>query len=219
MHPTLSPTQISEFTKRLLATINSRHNAVNVIFQPDPKARLKNCFINVGEKIEKQGGNVRYGWAIWFGLHLCEAEFHSVWESPDQLLIDITPRNQQFDKIFFVPIDGFVYTGQSIGNIRLNITNNSVVDDFICVANAIDVLYSYGKQTGEGVISMPQNLIPVVSSMEQLKLKYEPFLDAGGTILKDCFCGKKIAYQDCHGFGLQKDVRECLTKASIVLHK
>ena len=50
------------------------------------------CFENVRSHIKKFGGEVVDGWAVWeFPPLEVQAEFHSVWETPEGDLVDITP--------------------------------------------------------------------------------------------------------------------------------
>ncbi|WLT30085.1 hypothetical protein [Geothrix sp. PMB-07] len=56
--------------------------------------------------VKKKGGRIVLGWHLWEipGL-LLEAEYHSVWEKPSGILVDITPQRPGFEeeRILFVP--------------------------------------------------------------------------------------------------------------------
>jgi len=60
---------------------------------------------NVRAKIERDGGDTRYGWRLreWPGV-LLMASFHAVWVDPQATLIDITADVIEGDTSLFVPI-------------------------------------------------------------------------------------------------------------------
>ena len=62
------------------------------------------CSDGVLEKIKDDGGTIRFGWTIWeWPRILLTGEFHAVWISPTNELIDITPKPHGEDRIVFVP--------------------------------------------------------------------------------------------------------------------
>ena len=67
-----------------------------VLHRPEPTARHRLCFSNVGDKIQCAGGKGQLGWTFQkchknsVGGYLV-ATHHALWRSPDGILIDITP--------------------------------------------------------------------------------------------------------------------------------
>ncbi len=62
------------------------------------------CFHNVNKYKELNGGDIVYGWCIWQHTKIMlEAEFHSVWKSPEGAYLDITPNPINFKRILFLP--------------------------------------------------------------------------------------------------------------------
>ena len=62
------------------------------------------CSDGVCEKVIEGGGRIVFGWAIWeWPGVIVTSEFHAVWESPDRVLLDITPKPWQESRILFVP--------------------------------------------------------------------------------------------------------------------
>jgi len=61
------------------------------------------CHNNVLEQIRRAGGKRVNGWMIWDNGKFVEGEFHSVWESPDGQLVDLTPRADREAEILFLP--------------------------------------------------------------------------------------------------------------------
>jgi hypothetical protein len=64
--------------------------------QPEKKARPSCCFQNVWDKVDRDDGNILYGWTFnsrinaEYGEYLI-ATHHAVWRAPDNKLIDVTP--------------------------------------------------------------------------------------------------------------------------------
>lgn len=68
------------------------------------QSQTVDCFNNVNKYVELKGGEIIFGWAIWHHIRLMlEAEFHSVWKSPEGICFDITPKPIGFKRIFFLP--------------------------------------------------------------------------------------------------------------------
>jgi hypothetical protein len=66
------------------------------------------CSDGVLEKIHKDGGTIRFGWTIWeWPRIMLTAEFHAVWVSPQEELIDITPKPHGEERIVFVPAPAY----------------------------------------------------------------------------------------------------------------
>jgi len=60
---------------------------------------------SVRAKIERDGGDIRFGWRLreWPGV-LLTADFHAVWVDPQGALIDITPDVPEGDTSLFLPL-------------------------------------------------------------------------------------------------------------------
>lgn len=112
-------------------------------------SRLHECFLNVERMIQEQGGQQVNSWAIWQWANiLVEAEAHSVWRNPEGKLIDITPHDNGEREILFLHDASMVYSGQSVGNVRLAITGSPLVAELVDLGNKIDaVMCSYTPGT------------------------------------------------------------------------
>jgi hypothetical protein len=74
-----------------------------IAFAPEPN----NCHRNVWCQIRHAGGGARHGWVLAQdkAQSFAEAIFHTVWQSPDGRLVDITPRKDLEKRLPFAPDD------------------------------------------------------------------------------------------------------------------
>jgi uncharacterized protein YecA (UPF0149 family) len=90
----------------------------------------------VREKILHEGGAIQHGWCIWElpGLFI-EAEFHAVWVSPLDHMVDITPKEEAEILFLIDPSAEFDETSFSRrDNYRLPVKDHPVVQEFIRAA-------------------------------------------------------------------------------------
>jgi hypothetical protein len=61
------------------------------------------CDNGVRERVRLSGGTAAFGWCIWeWPRILLTAEFHTVWQTPDGQLVDITPKPHGETSIVFI---------------------------------------------------------------------------------------------------------------------
>ncbi len=146
------------------------------------------------------------GWQIWKSKEIVEAEFHAIWEDKDLELHDITPKEKNIDRILFVEDEKLSYDGKQKDNIRINITNNKLVDDLIKVCEAIHrfnnkgeraLLYDYDLNN---VINQSQ--IEYRLKLQNIKNLINILLSIDGHRNSFCPCGSKIVFKNCHGKNL-----------------
>ena len=198
-----TPQEENKHVKKLLNLLKVEFDTEIIPVQVESYAKPLNCFPNVDEKVKRDGGKAHYGWAIHQTDLLCEAERHAVWESPNEDLIDITPREFVTENTMFVSDNNFIYTGQLVDNVRVNITSNPVVDDFIKVCETLEKFYALGERVDDESMSIPEPIAPYIENLENLKNGYLFFMNSGGTPRKSCFCGSPKAYKNCHGSELK----------------
>lgn len=129
----VTPSAICPKIKVLASSINVDVNEATYIdVIPESDAKLIECFPNVHKKIESDGGSIVHGWAIWeFPGVYVESEFHSVWQSPNGTLVDITPRAMPVSRILFIPDHTRKFEGWQINNSRVQISNDSSVIEYL----------------------------------------------------------------------------------------
>lgn len=98
-----SPPTVTSDALDFCADIAPGH-PVFVDVAPTPMARPGWCFANVADVVAKKGGSAYHGWTIWGAPGLWyNAEFHVVWKTPDDTLIDVTPKVDGEKFIMFLP--------------------------------------------------------------------------------------------------------------------
>ncbi|QJW56159.1 hypothetical protein HL670_03048 [Serratia plymuthica] len=98
----------SEEVAYFIQKINSKQKPISVPCS-EHKKPLGNCYWNVLSVIEKEGGNIVYGWLItlWPRSHV-SAMHHAIWESPSGELFDVTcklPDDPVVNVTTFLPDD------------------------------------------------------------------------------------------------------------------
>lgn len=121
------PDSGSRYVQQFVAGV-SAEPLIQVVCQPLADKPVRECFSIVPEQVRAHGGMQVTGWAIWerTGV-LIEAEFHCVWQRPDGVLVDITPREQDFDCILFLPDPKKVYRGRQVNNVRRPLSDSLLV--------------------------------------------------------------------------------------------
>ncbi|OSI10059.1 hypothetical protein [Neisseria zoodegmatis] len=165
-------------------------------------AEANECFHNVLKHIEKHGGEMALGWAIWeLPTLYVEAEFHAVWEKNGQY-INITPKNEVQRRILFVPDDKLIYEGNQKNNIRQLYRPNPLLEEFFGMCDEkFNLLNANGRQDQYGEIELfgkeeaqmkqiTNKLMQLAPQVFQLHPHYSPYLAC------PCGCGKKAKWCD-----------------------
>lgn len=204
-----TPSEIQGHIEKLLSKLNAEFEPEIVPIIPEPYAKYEQCFNNVAEKVKRDGGSVHYGWAVFLSQIICEGERHAVWESPEGELLDITPRDPEVDRIMFISDNNLVYKGQIIDNVRINITNNRLVDDYILFSESIERLYTYGRRMNEDQIALPEPLLKIQLRFFEDREKVLEWLRNGYTHESPCSCGNSLSYENCCRPNLKLEITEC----------
>lgn len=189
---TKTPEKITPKIKKLCEMIVpiSEINLQFVEVDVDSYALKLECIENVKKKINRDGGSIQYGWAIWEWPHIMvEAEFHAVWVDQQGNLIDITPKEDNQEKILFLKDNSRTYTGNRIDNFRLNISNNPSVIKLIEVSQKLTE--AINKDDKEAIFILNIQARELIKEVKNLKIKL------GRNDICDCGSGKK--FKNCCG--------------------
>ncbi|MCR5890536.1 hypothetical protein LRS06_23160 [Hymenobacter sp. J193] len=213
LHATTPPDKDDAFVTKLLDKLKVEFEPELVLIRPEPYAKHLNCFPNVEEKVKRDGGRIHYGWAIHKTTILCEAERHAVWEDEQEEFVDITPTEGQAEHTLFVSDnEGFVYTGQDTDNVRINITGNPVVDDFIRVCETLSKIHAYGTRGDDMHMRLPDAALELHHYYDALKNALQGFIYMGGMPKKRCLCQGPDRYKNCHGKSIGPRIKADLRK-------
>jgi hypothetical protein len=200
------PEENDPYLLKLLKLVNATHEPLIVEIKPEPGAEVIDCFNVVKKKVEEAGGKCICGWQVWKAEYLIEAEAHAVWETPEEELIDLTPKGLPVPvtSILFVEDERMNYQGKQIDSVRMNITNNKLADDLITVCKKI---FQFGN---EGDRANYYDLSQIMNPEQLHHLKYlhvlkgliNMMLQNGGSKRSQCPCGSGMIYKDCHGKNL-----------------
>ena len=125
-----TPRKITDRVRQLCNQIDRTQKPRYVAVRPEEYARETDCFFNVDEKIQREGGRRQLGWTIWEMKNVfLEAEFHAVWQSESGQLVDITPKKDGERRILFQPDSIRTYNRESVDNIRLALRNDPEVNE------------------------------------------------------------------------------------------
>ena len=123
----------------------SKRSPFSVPIEPVVGEPMNECFHIVKEQVITHGGKGIIGWAIWeWPGVLIEAEFHMIWQAPDDSLIDITPKPHTFETITFLPDPKSEYRGRQVDNIRKPLVKSLLVRKYIAAVQALIVEMNKG---------------------------------------------------------------------------
>jgi len=190
-NPTPTPLNISGQILTFCKRINPSQKPIFVPVIPSPGVRADHCFYDVQKKVKSHGGRVQYGWTIWEKPEvLLEAEFHAVWVSLADELIDVTPKVDREQKILFLPDANRVWEGEPVDNVRFPLLDNSYTSHLIRYSEARFRLRERYWRDGESIIPFEE--------VQQLELQYGMHnLKLGRN--DPCNCGSGKKYKKCHG--------------------
>lgn len=172
----------------------------------------KQCYSNVEKKVKQDGGKIHYGWSVHFTEDIIvEAERHAVWENDDEDLICITPHPSGYSEVIFLSDNVPVDTKLQIDNIRMNITNNPLVEDWIYLANTVGYLfYKYTNRIDNEQVSIEMPVLKIIEQIEEWKGLVMGLIKLGKKDRSNCYCEngfyKNRKYLTCHSKILKNEI-------------
>jgi hypothetical protein len=189
--------------EKLLNKMDAEFEPLEIAVETHPMAVENECISIVDQMVQEHGGKRILGWQIWKGPYLIEAEFHAVWETPQGTLKDISVKKNQTPVIVFVEDSKLVYRGRQINNVRISLTKNSLVNDFIEVCNIQFSLMNKGRRAdlyGQELLKSLTDLqAKNLNRLDQVRGLIWNLLDAGGNEDSLCPCNRGRKYKNCHG--------------------
>ena len=200
-----TPSTISEPILSLCRSICSSQKPVYVKHSPESYAQVNECFPAVDKKVRECGGKVLYGWQLWeWSDVLLEAEFHAVWLSPENELVDVTLKPSHLEKILFLPDPSMRYEGKQVNNIRVPLSNNPLTRDFIGICDALFRIQNKGDRANQAAVSLEGTEAQLHQRLQETRLFVLQMLESGLTRNSLCPCNSGEKYKACHGRKLEK---------------
>ncbi len=117
------------------------------------------CHVSAKHIVSKRGGRRIHGWALWQFGEVIVGDFHSVWETPDSIITDVTPPKVGA-RILFVRDPTLAIS--KVGNVQRLYNNRTNVTQAPRLWN--------GNLTGEDFFSVPDDQPSLVAYCEKLGL-------------------------------------------------
>lgn len=199
---------ISESTRRMEELIDSDFEQIEVPCLPVSYAEYSHCYSNVEKKILRDGGTIEYGWFISHNAFYAEATHHAVWQNNMGELFDISPLKSPYpcSSIAFIPDDRIIYSGLPIDSVRLNLTDNPVVDDYLLVAEATEHIKACGIRTNRNKITLSDDSALLLEKILTLGQQLIAFFVIGKNEKNECYCGSGRPYSECHSIEIKRKV-------------
>jgi len=126
--PSLTDERILSFCRQ----VSPGQQPIYVEHQPLAGQPLRECFSIVPQHIAANGGQQHFGWAVIEIQNLwIEAEFHTIWQSEDGRVIDLSPREIPLDKILFFPDPKRQYEGRQVQSFYHPLTDKPSVKKYL----------------------------------------------------------------------------------------
>ena len=202
-----TPSSVTTLILELCADINPHARPRFVRVKPEPDSLPQNCFWNVRQKTERQGGRIQFGWAIWdSSFPYIEAEHHAVYAPPNNgTWLDLTPDpdGPRWKRLFLAD-DAAIYhfdkRNRGLANIRKTLVDDPLLDELFRLADE-HTAFTNAIIPNVGEI---KTLTPTEAEYDrrnkqrrmaiqwQLAMKYTPRQAL-------CFCSSGRKFKSCHG--------------------
>jgi hypothetical protein len=147
------PDANSDAVHKLQRALDTDQAAAKVHVVSDPNAGERDCYVNVQYQIDKLGGKMQLGWAIWQHSHVfIEAEPHAVFDPGDgKPWVDCTPHvmsgGYSAPEILFIPNDATndFETTDLPDNVRIPLVDDPRVSKALALFSERTALISRGQ--------------------------------------------------------------------------
>lgn len=192
--PTIIPAANSEAVRELCERLAPGGVPVRVPIRVAEGALPRECFPNVRHMVERWGGEILYGWAIteWVEV-LTEAEFHAVWRSPAEELIDVTPSELEHKETLFLADPVRTWSGKQIDNERVPHFESGLFADLDAIAKRL-VEEQKRPTDRPGFYADGET----VSQLQELREGVVLLLGMRASVRVECPCGSGKRYKECH---------------------
>ena len=205
MFSTRAPLLVHPVVRHLCDRIRPDADPVLVRIGANHSDQPSDCFFNVRRRIGREGGSIRFGWALWeWPRVFIEAEHHAVFAPPDdEPWQDVTPCEiPGCRRRLFLPDDTAVYDFENEGrlrdNVRMALSSSPLVQAmFDASAERVRILNSI---PGVGAVtvsletarSLQAAVFQVMELQHEIGMTHRP-------PRAPCYCGRGKMFKQCHG--------------------
>lgn len=203
LHP-VTPAELSqELTALCQRIVPNGSSPTYVDARPLRGAPSKECFPIVDEYVQSHGGSSVIGWSLWeLPTLFIEAEFHAVWQSPDGALLDIAPKAEPTDRIFFLSDPARRYEGCHVNNVRMHLRQDPVVIGFLQACDEEFEFLNRGERAGQHELRLQDAEVVEYQRLQMTKEQFHfqmlPLFPKVGPY-SPCLCGSGRKTKWCHG--------------------
>lgn len=139
-----TPEFLTNEIRDLCREVDSSQRPVYVSVKPEAGCSLGECLENVQRKVETSGGGLQHGWniRIW-PMVLLDAQFHVVYVNPPGTYLDITPTENEVNRILFLPDTLRVFSDERVHNRRIALNDDPDVQEYIALTHDKDQIGEY----------------------------------------------------------------------------
>jgi hypothetical protein len=145
--PIQTQREISALVREACRSVITDAEPIHVPVRLESFSRAEDCHGNVAGKVSRDGGLRQSGWVVWeIPEWEIQLEFHSVWQSPNGTLIDVTPALHGGPEVLFVRDPARTYEGNNIPTVHYPYYPSSLCRDYVKVADEIGrMIFPPGK--------------------------------------------------------------------------
>ena len=202
-----TPKSIAPHVLAFCEQINPSFSPVYLTIEPEAGCLARECFPNVRQKVEREGGRICYGWVIWeWPRVFIEAEHHAVYEGPDGSWQDLTPTMPEDpeNERLFLPDARAVYDfnnpGERRDNIRHALTQDSHIEEYLQLSAELSEIIRRIPGSPGLRVTVPRPDAIRIQAISKRRSHLQREIAHRYTAQGDpCYCGSGRKFKRCHG--------------------
>lgn len=188
-----TPVRVTSDIIEFCSEIDPTASSVFVPVAPVADVRHGYCLTDVPPFVQRNGGNVQFGWIIWECPKVAlEAEFHACWVNPENKLVDITPKPDNEKSILFLPDSQRVYEHKSVSSRQKALVDNDCTRLWLMIGRKKDEIRTKHFKNDE---------VDAVAAAAEFEKWVSSIVPGNRKIGRNdpCPCGSGVKYKKCCG--------------------
>jgi hypothetical protein len=200
---TIVPSSITPGVRSFARDVSGGADPCYVPLQVVSGAVPADCFNNVRRQIEREGGGIQLGWAIWMIPQvMIEAEHHAVWRSPTGKLVDVSVFHRPMKRTLFVLDSRFAEDGTPLDNVRKALVDHPLVHEFIDRGRRrYEFLHVTNADVpvGSNIVMSKEDDARLFPNSKQFSMDFFNFAVTRRRADDPCICGSERKFKRCCG--------------------